>query len=296
MNTETIFEIGQAALGNPFVRALIALGAIIVLQMIINAVLGTVVGHMVPKRKFKHKEDEKKREDTLTNIFRTLAAVVIWIVGGLIILVQLGVNIAALATGAGLLGIVIGFGAQKMIQDFLAGIFIIIENQYRVSDIVTLNAGGVDVTGVVEDISVRITRLRDLDGNLHIVQNGSAIIVTNLSIGFANVNVDVGVSYDSDIDKVESVINEVGENMAKSERWQEEILEPIVFLRVDSFGASSVNIKALGKVRPGMQWEVAGEFRRRLVKAFEKNGIEIPFQQIVLHQVGEKSGRHDAKK
>lgn len=284
MIIDILLEGAKAVFEYPVLRALGVLLIVIVVQMVASTVVGMLVRQLVSRRKFASPEDEKKREDTLVHIFRTFAAVVVWVVGALLVLAQLNVNIAALATGAGLLGIVVGFGAQKMIQDFLAGLFVIIENQYRVGDIVTLNAGGIAVSGVVEDISVRITRLRDLDGNLHIVQNGAPIVVTNLSIGFANVNVDVGVSYDADVDKVESIINHIGEDMSKDEKWAESILEPIQFLRVDSFGDARVNIKALGKVRPGMQWDVAGEYRRRLKKAFYKNGIEIPFQQVVVHQ------------
>jgi small conductance mechanosensitive channel len=136
---------------------------------------------------------------------------------------------------------------------------------------------------------VRITRLRDLDGNLHVVQNGSVTTATNLSLGFANVNIDIGVSYDTDIDKLEKIINKLGEQLAQDENHKDNILEPIAFLRLDSFGDSSVNVKALGKVKPGTQWEIAGEFRRRLKKEFDKNGIEIPFPQRVIHHIQEES-------
>lgn len=284
MELETVFYYVEVIVSYKIIQVLLIVIAIWALQMLVNAVLVGLVRRLVPRRKFASKLDEKKREDTLITIFKTGFAVLIWTVGILIVLSQLNVNIAALATGAGLLGIIIGFGAQSTIKDFLAGLFIIVENQYRVGDIVTLNAGGVEVAGQVEDISVRITRLRDLDGNLHIVQNGSAVVVTNLSIGFANVNVDVGVSYTADVDLVEKVINEVGTEMAEDEKWKADILESIQFLRVDSFGESAVNIKALGKVRPAMQWDVAGEFRRRIKKAFQKQGIEIPLPQMVVHQ------------
>jgi len=106
-----------------------------------------------------------------------------------------------------------------------------------------------------------------------------------MSHNYANVNLDVGVAYDSDIDKVEKIINDVGVELSEDEEWKDRIYEPIEFLRVDSFGDSAVNIKALGKVMPGEQWAAAGEYRRRLKKAFEKNGIQIPFPQRVVHSV-----------
>jgi small conductance mechanosensitive channel len=136
----------------------------------------------------------------------------------------------------------------------------------------------------VESVTIRITRLRDLDGALHIVRNGDISVATNLSFGYSNVNVDLRVSYDSDVDKVAEIINKVGSEMAAEEVWQERIVEAIQFLRVDSFGHSSVHIKALGKVLPGAQWDVAGEFRKRIIPGFKAAGVEIPLPQRVVHK------------
>jgi len=144
--------------------------------------------------------------------------------------------------------VVLGLGAQSTIKSYLAGLFIILENQYRVGDIITLNGLGIQdgVSGVVEDISIRITKLRDLDGNLHIVSNGTAQVITNRTFQYAKVNIDVPVSYDADIDKVQKVIDETGTAMASDEAWQKLILEPIKFLRVDSFNDFSVGRCAVG--------------------------------------------------
>ena len=191
---------------------------------------------------------------------------------------------SALATGAGLLGAIIGFGAQDSIRNILSGIFIIAENQYRIGDIVSLRVASKDVSGTVEDVSIRITRLRDLDGNTHIIPNGSIMVTSNLSFDFANVNIDVGVGYEADIDHVEKVINMVGKKLAEDEQWKQHIFEPIQFLRVDAFDESSVRVKALGKVEPAQQWGVAGEYRRRLKKAFEKESIKIPYNQVVIRE------------
>lgn len=274
---------------NPAAQVAATIITATVLQIIVRHTIGRIVqravgGYKHVGKTYSTKIDEEKREHTLTALFRTATAVVIWTVAIVIILWQLQVNLAALMTGAGLIGIVVGFGAQQAIRDFLAGIFILVENQYRVGDIVTLRTAGTDVSGVVEDITIRITRLRDLDGNLHIVQNGAANIVTNRTFDYANVNIDIGVAYDSDVDHVEKTMNRVGADMAADDTWREHIVEPIKFLRVDNFDESSVRIKALGKVVPAMQWDVAGEFRRRIKKAFEKEGITIPFPQVVVHK------------
>ena len=266
------------------IKIILTILVIIGVQLILRDSIGRIVERAVRGHKYTSLTEERKREDTLTKIFRTAIAVILWTVGVVVILGELNVNIAALVTGAGVVGVVVGLGAQSAIKDFLAGIFVIMENQYRVGDIVSFSASGANVAGVVEDITIRITRLRDLDGNTHIVPNGSAGIVSNLSFGFANVNIDVNVGYDADIDKVEHIINEVGEKMVAEEPWKEDIIEPIKFLRIDSFGDSAVVVKALGKVKPGTQWDAAGSFRRRLKTAFDKHGIEIPLPQIVVHQ------------
>ncbi len=269
---------------NALVQVLCTIIIAVIAQLILRNSIAQVVRKAVRGHKFANQLDEEKRENTLITIFRTAVAVVIWTVTIVVVMWQLHVNIAALMTGAGVVGIVVGFGAQSAIKDFLAGIFIIAENQYRVGDIVTLLVAGTEISGVVEDITIRITRLRDLDGNMHIVQNGSSQAVTNRSFGYANVNVDVNVAYEADVNKVEKVMNDVGQEMSSDPEWAGAIVEPIQFLRVDGFEDSGVRIKALGKVEPAMQWDVAGEFRRRIKKSFEKHDISIPFPQVVVHQ------------
>lgn len=223
--------------------------------------------------------ERQKRIDTLSGIFTTIITIFILTVAAILLMVEFGVNLTAAAASAGALGVVLGIAFQSILADVTRGMSIILDNQMRIKDIVTV-AG---VSGVVEDISLRYSRLRDLDGNLHIVPNGEIVVVTNHSSGSSNVNLDVSVSYDSDMDKVVRVINQIGETMHEEKAWQESIVKPISFLRVDSFGESGVNIKALGEVLPGEQWAVAGEFRKRLLVAFEKEGIEIPFPQRVVH-------------
>jgi len=259
---------------------------IIVIAVIAQIVTRVIIGHSVKRALRRHSPitelEGRKRSDTLIGAFRTLSGTIIWVSAVIAALTLLAVNLTPYLTSAGLLGIIIGFGAQNTIKDFLAGIFIITENQYRVGDIVRLNAGGQDVAGVVEDLTIRITRLRDLDGNLHVVKNGSAEIATNFSFRYANVNVNLDVSYDADIDLVEKVINQVGQTMLEDDALKVHIYEPIQFLRVDSFESSSVRVKALGKVEPAKQWDISGEFLRRIKVAFKHNNIEIPFNQLVV--------------
>ena len=261
---------------------------IVLAALVVHKIVGKIIERAVQRamrfERFINARDRKKREKTLVAVFRTASNVALWTVAIIMMLVVLDVNVPALLTGAGLLGIVVGFGAQTTVKDMLAGLFIITEGQYRVGDIVTLHANGGEISGVVEDFTLRVTKLRDLDGNLHIVQNGASSEVTNRSYKFANVNVDVRVGLDADIDTVERVFNKVGDALAEDAQWKDHIFEPIRYLRLDAFEDSGVRIKALGKVEPAKQWDIAGEYRRRLKKELEKNGITIPYPQMVIHQ------------
>jgi small-conductance mechanosensitive channel len=272
-------------MSNPVFRVCVIVLVAAFLHLAARETIGFFVRRVINAGHRKQSKSElKKRERTLAGMFRTIFGVALWVGVVFLALLQFQINITALLTGAGFLGVIIGLGAQNSIKDFLAGLYIITENQFRIGDIVKIQANGTVISGVVDDISMRVTRLRDLDGNLHIVPNGSIEIVSNLTFVYANVNIDIGVSYESDIDKVEKVMNKVGEDLASDKEWEDKIVEPIKFLRVDRFDASAITIKALGKVKPASQWPVAGEYRRRLKKAFEQNNISIPLPQMVVHK------------
>jgi len=196
------------------------------------------------------------------------------------LLSEVGIDIGPLIAAAGVAGLALGFGAQYLIRDVIAGLFIILENQYRVGDVVC--SGG--TCGSVEDITLRMTTLRDLDGTVHHIPHGEMATISNLSKNFARVNLDLGVSYDVDLEKVIEVVNKIGNNLAEDPKWKESITKAPQFLRVNDFADSAVMIKILGETKPLKQWEVTGELRKRLKIAFDKEGIEIPFPQMVIHQ------------
>lgn len=273
---------------NTWVRIVLVIIAVLIVQRLSHAIIERVVNRAMHSRHYDSKAEAQKRADTLTRVFNDIVTVALWIVAGLIILDRLGVNLAALATGAGLIGVIFGFGAQQTVRDFLAGVMIIFENQYRVGDVVSL-AGG--TSGIVEDITILITKLRDLDGSLHIVRNGDAGVVTNMTSSWSRALIDIEVGWDADLNKVERIINEVGAEMAKDKDWKDVITEPIQFYRVDGFTDSSVMVKALGQTTPIDQWSVAGEFRRRIKLAFEKNGIERPYQRRVITEAPRETKR-----
>jgi len=251
-----------------------------VLYKLASVFIEKLVARAVATQAFAGKVAEEKRIKTLAGVFTGVVKVLIWIFAGMMILSEIGVNIGPLIAGAGIVGLAFGFGGQYLIRDIISGLFIILENQYRVGDVVKI-AGS---SGLVEEITLRKTTLRDLDGIVHHIPNGEITDASNYSKKFSRVNLDVGVSYDTDLEKVISVVNRVGKDLAEDSEWKEKIIKAPKFLRVNDFADSSVVIKILGDVKPLKQWEVTGELRKRLKIAFDKEGIEIPFPQRVIHQ------------
>jgi small-conductance mechanosensitive channel len=268
------------------VRVALTLIVAYFLQRIGHGVVGRAVDHLVKPGPGETKSDEQKRENTVRGVFRTVASLIIWIVTVFVILGELKINVAAFLTGAGVLGLIAGLGAQNAIKDYIAGLFILLENQYRVGDIITLSGGttGTGSSGMVEEITMRITRLRDLEGIQHIVRNGEASIVSNRTFRSASVVIDINVAYDSDINAVESVMNLIGRHMTEDQHWQRQVTEPIKFLRVDAFTDSAVVVRAMGSVKPGAQWDAAGEYRRRLLPALANAGVAIGLPQMIVHE------------
>jgi small conductance mechanosensitive channel len=253
---------------------------------------GAFVLHKVAKRfiekivrlsvKIDHHFDEvaeRKREDTLIRIFAWAASIVILLVAVMMLLQEVGVPIGPILAGAGIAGLAIGFGGQYLIRDLITGFFIILENPYRIGDMVSLDG----TNGLVEDISLRMTTLRDLNGVVHHVPHGDVKRVANQSKNFARINLNIGVSYTSDLEKVISVINSTGTALAEDPIWQPLIIKAPQFLRVEDFGDSAITMKILGETIPLRQFEITGELRRRLKAAFDSAGIEIPFPQRVVH-------------
>ena len=221
----------------------------------------------------------KKREDTLRGVFMGLGKVSIVIVIAFMILSELNVSIGPILAGLGIAGIAVGFGAQYLIRDIIAGIFILLENQYRVGDVAKI----ADIAGLVEEVNLRKTVLRDLDGIVHHVPNGEIRVASNYTRHFSRVNLDVSVAYGTDLDHAISVINRVGEELAMDEDWRDKFITPPQVLRVNKFGDSGIDIKILGDVVPMEQWAVMGELRLRIKKVFDAEGIEIPWPHVKLY-------------
>lgn len=261
------------------IRILIIAAVAAVLWFALNKFLPPIVGRLMATTKGESKEGIKKRKDTLVGILSGVGRLFIVIVAIMMILDEAGIPIASVLVGLGIAGIAIGFGAQYLIRDLIAGIFIIMENQYRVGDVARV----ADVAGLVEEITLRKTVLRDLDGIVHHVPNGEIRVASNFTRHFSRVNLNISVGYGTDLDHAISVINRVGKELAKDEKWRKVIKSPPQVLRVDNLGDSGIEIKILGDVKPIEQWSVMGELRLRLKKAFDAEGIEIPWPHTKVY-------------
>ncbi len=225
------------------------------------------------------REERAKRSHTLSGFVTGAIGIFIIIAAIFMILSEVGIDITPLLAGAGVAGIAIGFGAQSLIRDLLSGLFIILEDQYGKGDWVQI-AG---VNGMVEGLNLRRTVLRDLDGNVHSIPNGEVRLSTNYTKEWARVNLIIPVAYGEDLDHVTEVINRVGEELAQDKTFGPIIIKAPKVLRVDNFGDSGIDMKILGETKPMRQWEVTGELRKRIKKAFDEEGIEIPWPHVKIY-------------
>jgi small conductance mechanosensitive channel len=227
-----------------------------------------------------------KRAETLGRVFRYIVAVAVSIVAFMMILSEIGVSLAPILGAAGVAGVAIGFGAQSLVKDFFSGFFILFEDQIRTGDVVRV-AGH---SGLVEEITLRHLRLRDYDGNVHFVPNGMIDSVVNMSRGFANAVVDVGVAYREDTDEVFATMQYVAAQMRADPVFGPRILEDLEIAGVERWDDSAVVIRCRFKVVALEQWSVRREYLRRLKKAFDEQGIEIPYPHLTIYAGAGKDG------
>lgn len=276
--SNSLSKIGNVAAdsGRWLAPRLITIMGIALVCFVIMRVLRVVIPQFVRRavtvnRSDDSTEDLAKRTATLERVVSSAVATVVIMMAFFMIISELGVNIAPLLAGAGIIGLAIAFGAQNMIRDLLAGVFIVMEDQYRVGDVVSI-AG---ISGLVEDFNLRRTVLRDFDLTAHSIPNGEIKATSNLTRFRSRVNLNVSVAYKENIARCAAVINEVGKQMKDDPDWGPFMNEPIHFLRVENFAGSGIDLKVIGETLPTKQWDVAGEYRLRLKMAFDKAGIEL---------------------
>ena len=224
----------------------------------------------------------RSRVATLTSVVRTLALVALWSVVTVICLSQFGLDVRPILAGAGIVGLAVGFGAQYLVRDVIAGFFLVLEDQVRVGDVAVVNGTG----GVVETVTFRTVVLRDDAGTVHIFPNGSVTTLANMTKGWSGYVVDVEIGYKEDPDRVIAAMRRVAEELRRDPAYGPLILEPIEIFGVDGFKEAGIVIKARLKTLPIRQWSVGREYRRRLVRAFAAEGIEVPSRILQVLEVG----------
>lgn len=250
-----------------------------ILSKFMNTIIVKIVRRAIPGGSFASHEEEEKRENTLIKISQNFFGIFVWVAAFFGILYYIGVPVAPLITSAGIVGIAVGFGSQALVRDIITGLFIIAENQFRIGDFISIG----EYSGTVEDMTLRVTKLRENDGTIHYIPNGEIKVASNKSKDFSMVDFKIGVGYNTDIDKLEAIINKVGEELAHDPEFGVFVIEPPHFLRVDGFLDSSINIHVLGKVFPKKQYLINGEMRRRLKKMFDEESIEIPYPKQIVY-------------
>jgi len=280
MATETLYNAGQHA-----IRVALILAAAWIASRVINRSIPRlrerIVGAMLRRGGAANGELEK-RAATLGSIFRKSVTAGIWVLAVVMSLREAGFEIGPILAGAGVAGLAVGFGAQNLVRDVISGLFMLLENQIRLNDVVVINGA----SGLVQEINLRTTVLRSVDGAVHIFPNGSIQTLSNLTHEYSYYVFDLGVAYEEDTDRVVAAMREVAGLLMKEKAFASLILEPLEVLGVDRFADSAVIIKARIKTVPLEQWTVGRELNRRFKKRFDELGIVIPFPQRTLHWAG----------
>ena len=272
------------------VKLAITQGLRIVVILVLAGVLEAIAARLIRAfRKFMERRDpsQQGRIQTLGRVFRYVAAVVIWLIAGTLVLGELGISVAPVLATAGVAGIAIGFGAQSLIKDYFNGFFLLLEDQLRQGDVVDLGGQG----GAVEEVTLRYVRLRNFDGHVIFVPNGEIKIVKNMTRDFAQAVIEVGVAYREELDEALDVMRQVGEEMREDPIFGPKIAADTEIVGVENFADSAVTIRCRLKVVPPIeQWNVRREFLKRLKKAYDERGIEIPFPHVTVYPGQLKDG------
>ncbi|MFL6160477.1 MAG: mechanosensitive ion channel family protein [Marmoricola sp.] len=228
-----------------------------------------------------------QRAATMGGLLKSIVTTSVFVVVVIMSISELGYNVAPLIASAGIVGVALGFGAQSLVKDFLAGIFLIFEDQYGVGDSVTFG----DVTGTIEAVSLRVTRLRDIDGTVWYVRNGEIVKVGNQSQNWSRSVLDIAVGYKEDVTRVRRVLKEVAHDLWEDESYRDKIIEEPEVWGVQSIGPDSVVVRVTLKTMPQKQWLVAREMRERVKMRFDAEGITMPQpQRVVWNGPGGQSG------
>ncbi len=259
-----------------------------VLATILVAALATVVVQLLVRRFRRRLEGSPnvtqelnvQRIATLTGALSTASVVVIWVVAALVVLDRLHVSLGPLLASAGVAGVALGFGAQAVVRDTLAGFFILLENQFGVGDVCELQTTAGPVSGKVESLTLRVTSLRAFDGTLHIVPNGNIQVVSNKSRGWARAIVDVRVAYGEDVDRVRAILERLFEELRTDEVLSDWIREGPSVLGIETLGDYAIVIRVIADTRPSKRWDTERILRERIAGRLDAEGVRVPLPPV----------------
>ncbi len=275
----------------PLVLTLAHVLLILLLALVVMSVSRRLIGRAGTYMKSRVDSlEHAKRVDTLGRVFRYVAAVAIGLIAAMLILSELGISIAPILGAAGVVGLAVGFGAQSLVKDFFSGFFILLENQVRLGDVVEV--GG--KAGLVEEVTLRYVRLRDYDGNVHFVPNGEITVVSNYTLDFAQSVIDLRVAYREDVDEALKVMRTVAEALQADPAFAPKFLAPVEMVGVERWEDSAVILRCRFRVVPIEQWTVRREYLRRVKRAFDDAGIEIPYPHLTVYAGVDKKGQSPA--
>jgi small conductance mechanosensitive channel len=220
----------------------------------------------------------EKRGRTISLLVRGVGRVVVF-VGAVLLTLNIFMNIAPILGATAILGLAVSFGAQSLVKDVITGFFMLLEDQFGVGDVI--EAAG--KSGSVESLSLRVVKLRGLDGTMHIIPNGEITSVSNMTRGWSRAVLEIGVSYDADLDKALAAFRDEARIFSERPEWQAKLDAPLEVPGIEKLAADSVVIRVLAQTRPGLQWEVARAFRLAIKKRLDEEGIDIPFPQQTVH-------------
>lgn len=270
LDSDVLAETGGRILGAIVVAWLSYWALILVLRRIEQSLKSSESGTITA---------QEQRTRTLLSLLRSVGVVLIFVVLVFMVLNALGVQLAPLLAGAGVLGLAVSFGAQSLVKDVISGLFMLFENQFGVGDVIRIEG----VSGAVEKMTLRVVVLRDVHGVVHIVPNGEIKKVSNLTRSWSRAVLDVGVAYKEDPDRVMAVLQEVGDELYADPAWKPLLVEPVEVPGIENLADSSVTIRVMAKTLPLKQWDVARELRKRIKLRFDQEGIEIPYPHQTVY-------------
>lgn len=246
-----------------------------------SRLISKVLHYSIRSDLYPNQEDRDKRTKTLDSLANAIMKVGVYILAAILIIGEVNpAYMAAIFASAGVIGIAIGFGAKDLVNDFMSGIFIITENQYRVGDVIEV----ANISGTVEDITVRTTVLRDLSGEVHHIPNGTIDVTTNKTLGYSGFEETITFAPETDMQQVKHIINHIGERIAADTEYKDIIIEAPHFLRIDGYSEDGILVKVVSKMKPGKQWLIKGVFYEELDKSLKKHQISTHSKQIRLNK------------